>query len=282
MLSRAMQLLREATKAVPAVKYAVGIAGVMAAFALATALFSTPQAAVVGALMMLILMVLLLLFAASAALKRGALRRPALAMAWAILLLFIGSATLVVTSVFFDKPKSFPELVEILTLAKDVPKARNPVQPNGESNESTLTKSIQKPTTAGANRFHDTLLRYVAEAPSGFTALGAANQIGGWVPPINLPNAISCRGRGPSGSAFIECVLAREKNEVDAQQTFEEVVNAVEEALPGWTNSQMNFANWYFRNGGTATESTVSVRVSFVRSGADYDVTLSVYRVTNN
>ena len=170
MLSRAMQLLREATKAVPAVKYAVGIAGVMAAFALATALFSTPQAAVVGALMMLILMVLLLLFAASAALKRGALRRPALAMAWAILVLFIGSATLVVTSVFFDKPKSFPELVEILTLAKDVPKARGgtsiiPVQPNGESNESTPAKSIQKPTTAGANRFHDTLLRYVAEAP---------------------------------------------------------------------------------------------------------------------
>src|SRR6266850_300978 len=137
----------------------------------------------------------------------------------------------------------------------------------------TAAAPVKSEDPAGANGFRNTLSRYVAEAPSGFTALGAANQIGGWVPLVKLPNAISCRGHGPSGSAFIECVLAREKNEVDADQTFGEVVHAVDEALPGWTNSQMNIANWVFRNSRTPTDSTVSVVVRFVRSGADYDVT---------
>jgi hypothetical protein len=140
------------------------------------------------------------------------------------------------------------------------------------------TRSQARPDSAGADAFRDTLLRYVHEAPSGFVALGAANKIGAWVPAVSLPNAISCQGRGHSQSAFIECVLASEKNEVDADLTFNEVVEVVQAALPGWKNSQMNFSNWSFFDGRTNTESTVSVVVSFFRSGTGYDVTLSVYR----
>ena len=55
--------------------------------------------------------------------------------------------------------------------------------------------------TAPADTFRFALLRYIDAAPSGFPALGAKDQIGGWVPSVRLPNAVSCRGRGPSEDA---------------------------------------------------------------------------------
>ncbi|HEY7334109.1 MAG TPA: toll/interleukin-1 receptor domain-containing protein [Bryobacteraceae bacterium] len=130
-----------------------------------------------------------------------------------------------------------------------------------------------------ANAFSSTLLRYIDAAPSGFVALGAKDQIGGWAPSIRFPNAVSCRGRGPSQDAHIECVLARERDEAEADETFLEVVNAVQAALPGWRNSQMNLAQWAFFNGRTNDESTISLGVGFVRSDTEYEVTLSVYRL---
>jgi hypothetical protein len=54
------KLLGAAIKAVPQVKYALGIAGVMAALALGKTFFSSTTEAVVGALAMLVLMFLLL------------------------------------------------------------------------------------------------------------------------------------------------------------------------------------------------------------------------------
>jgi hypothetical protein len=112
MWANAMQLVREAIKAVPPVRYAVGVAGVMAALALGATLFKSPLAAVLGTLTMFILMVLLLLFSAAvAALGKGVFHIPVLVMTWAILLLFLTSATLTVSAVFFDKPKPFPTLI---------------------------------------------------------------------------------------------------------------------------------------------------------------------------
>jgi hypothetical protein len=114
MFDSAMRVLKEAIKAVPAVKYALGVAGVMAALALGTALFKTPQAALLGAVPMILLMVLLLVFAAGARL-RGALRLPALFLTWAVLVLFVGAASLTVSAVFFSKPRPFQELVAEVT-----------------------------------------------------------------------------------------------------------------------------------------------------------------------
>jgi cellobiose-specific phosphotransferase system component IIC len=65
MLQRALELVREATKAVPAVRYALGITGVMAAFALGASLFKDVGTAIYGTLIMIALMVLLLVFAAA-------------------------------------------------------------------------------------------------------------------------------------------------------------------------------------------------------------------------
>ena len=111
MWPRPLKLLREATRAVPAVRYALGLAGIMAALALGTALLRTPRAAVMGSLVMLALMVLLLVFAKAAAMSAGLVRGPALVMTWGIVTLFILASTLTVTSVFFDRPKPFSDLV---------------------------------------------------------------------------------------------------------------------------------------------------------------------------
>ena len=74
-------------------------------------------------------------------------------------------------------------------------------------------------------------------------------------------------------------MLARERNEAEADETFMEVVDAVQAALPGCRSSQMNYAQWAFFNGRTNDESTVSLGVGFVRSDTEYEVTLGVYRL---
>jgi hypothetical protein len=110
----AMQLLREATSVVPAVRYALGVAGVMAALALGSMLFKNAEAATFGVLAMFISMVLLLVFAAASALGGDTFRLPALVMTWAILILFIASAAMSLSAIFFDTPKPLTTLMKEL------------------------------------------------------------------------------------------------------------------------------------------------------------------------
>ena len=127
-----MQILRTAISAVPAVRYALGVAGIIAAAALVKELFSSTQAALLVAAAMLALMALLLVFAAATKLAPGFLQMPALVFTWAILILFVMSSGLTVLSVFFGWPKSFPELVRQIkaensqSQAQARPPARSP------------------------------------------------------------------------------------------------------------------------------------------------------------
>lgn len=107
-----VQAIKLGFEAVPAVKYAAGIAGVMASLALGMSFLSTASVAVTGALTMLVLMVLLLVFTAATTIGPKALRVPALFLTWAFLLLFVFSATMVVFAVFFDWPRPYAELVQ--------------------------------------------------------------------------------------------------------------------------------------------------------------------------
>lgn len=99
-------------EAVPAVKWALGVAGVISAVALVKVLFSGDWVtAMLAGLVMMALMTLLVLFAAIARASSGRLMVPALVLTWAVLILVIACATLAVSSAFFDTPKPWRELI---------------------------------------------------------------------------------------------------------------------------------------------------------------------------
>jgi hypothetical protein len=132
-----------------------------------------------------------------------------------------------------------------------------------------------------ADPFSDVLLRYVAEAPSGFQTLRADDK-GGWTPAVIFPGSIRCTGGGPSQFPFIECVLFRSKDRAAAQARFVDIVGKVERALPTWKKEdigQNGNARFYFSNASSSNQSTVSVDTSVLLQGTNYDVYLAVQRI---
>lgn len=101
-----MGVIRQAIRAVPSVRYALGVVGIAASAALVYGLLGRdPRIAVFGPLALLMLMVLLLLFAKLAAQTRiPSLRAALLVMIWMPLILAFGTLLLTATSVFFGKP----------------------------------------------------------------------------------------------------------------------------------------------------------------------------------
>jgi len=133
----------------------------------------------------------------------------------------------------------------------------------------------------GTEAFRDTLLRYVAEAPTGFVSLGARKD-GKWSPTLCFPDAISCSGGGPGGSPFIECILFRSTERAAAEAQFAEMIQQVEAALPGWHKKdigQFGTPRFYFSDGPTVRESTVSVDTTISEWGTDFNVFLAVQRI---
>jgi len=110
----AWTLIRASIDAVPAVKYALGVAGLLAAFAIGSAFFSTKSAAVVAAIIMLVLMVLLLIFSVATKLAPKSLQPAAVWLVWFVLLAFCLCSSLSISSVFFDWPKPFRSLMQPL------------------------------------------------------------------------------------------------------------------------------------------------------------------------
>lgn len=103
-------LLFDATRAVPAVRYAMGVTGVVAAVALSAAPFLNWREALVAAFVMFGPMTLLAVFSRGVSRSRS-FAVPALVMTWTIVLLFAASAVLAFSSVFFDYPRSFSSLL---------------------------------------------------------------------------------------------------------------------------------------------------------------------------
>jgi len=98
------QILRDAIKAVPAVKYALGVVGVVAAVAVVGSFRIGYGVAVFGAVVVFVLMVLLLVFAKLTQTDSRYFTTPAVVLMWTFLLLTIATAALLFTSVFFNKP----------------------------------------------------------------------------------------------------------------------------------------------------------------------------------
>lgn len=99
-----MSVLREATKAVPAVRYAIGVAGIFSVVAIVKSFGLDPRISFFGALFIVIIMAILVVFARVASLSKGYIRLPAIVLTWFSLLALVACSTLLFTSVFFDWP----------------------------------------------------------------------------------------------------------------------------------------------------------------------------------
>lgn len=126
-----LKILNAAIRAVPPVKFALGIAGVAAAAALVRGVFwGNTKLAFACVLLMLPLMFLLLVFSAATELRRE-LKAPALVLTWAMVFLIVISAACTTGFVFTGYPKAFEAfLVKIRLLSStetpDSLKARSP------------------------------------------------------------------------------------------------------------------------------------------------------------
>lgn len=105
-----IKLLREAIKAVPALKYALGVAGLVAVVAIVGAFRVSPAIAVMGSVITLVLMVALLIFAKLTKTAKKHFLLPAMVLMWSFLLLVIAAASLLFTSTFFGWPMKFSAL----------------------------------------------------------------------------------------------------------------------------------------------------------------------------
>lgn len=99
-----IKILREAILSVPAVKYALGIAGIAAALAIIKTFITDLRVAVFGIIIMLLLMAVLFLFAKLVAIAGKDLRIALLVLLWSSLTLTIATAVFLFTSVFFNWP----------------------------------------------------------------------------------------------------------------------------------------------------------------------------------
>jgi hypothetical protein len=126
--------LDRAVKAVPAVRYALGIGGVTAVIAIVFSFGINAKVAIFGTVIMLILMVVLVLFA-SLVRKRGAnFSLPALIFTWFSLSLFMATSLLLFTSAFWAEPLDLRTFIsapkpisETSSASQEHPDQNNPV-----------------------------------------------------------------------------------------------------------------------------------------------------------
>jgi ABC-type iron transport system FetAB permease component len=108
----ALRLLQKAGQAVPAMKYAMAVAGLSAVVALVlVGLDLDATTAVIGSLLVLAFMVLVVVFAAVAKEKAG-LRPLAVFFMWSFSVVAVASMSLLVSCFFFDEPKTIPCLLK--------------------------------------------------------------------------------------------------------------------------------------------------------------------------
>lgn len=136
-----LEVLREAIKAVPSVRYALGVAGVFAAIAIIVSFNLGFKAGVFGFASMLIAMTVLLVFANVALQNPAEFRWPGKVLIWFSIFFVIATAILLATSVFFARPLDLRSLLNIPTPVQ--PATIPPIQKAPETTGTTVT--IQKP-----------------------------------------------------------------------------------------------------------------------------------------
>ena len=124
--------LQQAVKSVPAVKWAIGIAGIVAAIAVIQGFKIDFRIAVFGSIIMLVLMSVLVVFAKLAAERKSHFAVPALTFAWFSLILTMATAVALFLSVFADWPLPLRDIV------------RAPIRPEIQQQTVTIPDAPQK------------------------------------------------------------------------------------------------------------------------------------------
>ncbi|MEK7875520.1 MAG: tetratricopeptide repeat protein, partial [Pseudomonadota bacterium] len=107
-----LTVLREAMKAVPAVKYALGVAGIAAAVAIVAGFQIDYRVAVFGTIIMVGLMFVLVVLSKLTGQATAAFHMAGLVATLAFILLTIATASLLLTSYFFTWPRSLESFVK--------------------------------------------------------------------------------------------------------------------------------------------------------------------------
>lgn len=105
-----LQILLDAQKAIPAMRYAGGVAGLGAVVAIIAGFQLDPRIAVFGVLIVVGLMFVLVIFAAFSRHSGRGMSYLALVAAWCFLLLTIATVGLLCSSFFFDWPRPLADL----------------------------------------------------------------------------------------------------------------------------------------------------------------------------
>jgi len=132
-----LEILKEAIKKVPAMRYALAVAGLLAVVAIVASFQLEPKVAIIGGVLVLGAMVAMVVFAKLTTTAKKHFLKPVLVMMWAFLVLVIAMATLLLTAVSFRWPPGladwlFPRepgpaqtsTTATVDAAKDVPAAQ--------------------------------------------------------------------------------------------------------------------------------------------------------------
>jgi hypothetical protein len=150
-------ILRAAIQAVPAVKYALGIAGIAAAIAIIGGFKIDYRVAVFGVIIMFVLMVVLVLFAKLSKASDPTFATAGKVFLWFSLVLVIAVATFLTTSVFFSWPRDLGSWLGQKASGRarreptrDVQAASQPPQ-NDNQQTSTSGGSTANPQNSSSN-----------------------------------------------------------------------------------------------------------------------------------
>ena len=146
-------VLQSAIRAVPELKYALAVLGIVSAIAIVKSFGVDFRVAIFGTIVMLVLMAALVVFAALSKIRSPQIRAAALLLMWSSLVLTILSAAGLFLSTFFDYPKPIVELLQPILNGKA--KGSGDIQLKLSNKElSEELEQILVPT------FTDTLVNY--------------------------------------------------------------------------------------------------------------------------
>jgi hypothetical protein len=98
-------LLKQAIKAVPAVKWALGVGGIIALIAIVSSFGIGFKVAILGSVVMFVLMAMLVVFGSLAGQKSSSFHMPALVFTWFSLILVMATASALFIAVFWGNPE---------------------------------------------------------------------------------------------------------------------------------------------------------------------------------